>query len=41
MKTIVEVDNEYQVVSRKIINEKEIPEEKLDIIIPVFKKEVR
>lgn len=41
MKTIVEVDINYQVIKRTVINEKEMSRKTLDLIIPIFKKELR
>lgn len=41
IKTIVKVDNNYNVVKRKVINEKEMSRKTLDLIIPIFKKELR
>ena len=41
MKTIVKVDSNYNVVKRKVINEKEMSRKTLDLIIPIFKKELR
>lgn len=41
MKTIVEVDSNYKIVKRAVINEKKMSEETLDLIIPIFKKELR
>ncbi len=41
MKTIVTVDSNYKVIKRKVINEKELSKEKLDLIIPIFKKQIK
>ncbi len=40
MITITTVDDNYNVIEKKIINEKEIDKKTLDRIIPIFKKEV-
>lgn len=39
MKTIIKVDEGYKVIERKIKNEKSLPNNLLDIIVPILKKE--
>lgn len=40
MKTIIKINKNYQVIEKKIINEKPLPNKALDMIIPILKKEV-
>ena len=37
MKTIIKINKNYQVIEKKIINEKSLPNKVLDMIIPVLK----
>lgn len=37
MKITIKVNEDYQVVERKIDNKKELPDKLLDIIIPIIK----
>lgn len=37
MKTTIKIDNNYQIVEKKIDSKKELPNKLLDIIIPIIK----
>ncbi len=38
MITVVKVNQNYEVIERRVTNEKPIPNELLDLIIPILKK---
>jgi hypothetical protein len=36
--TIIKVDQDYNIIEKEVINEKPIPNEVLDIIVPLLKE---
>lgn len=40
MSTVLKINKNYQIVERKVDNEKELPISLLDLIIPIMRKEV-
>ena len=36
--TIIKVDKDYNIIEKEVINEKPIPNEVLDIIVPLLKE---
>ena len=37
MKTLIKVDENYKVIEKKVINEKPLPNEVIDLIVPILK----
>lgn len=38
MKTIITINENYQIIKRKIFNEKQLPNKLVDLIIPIIKR---